>query len=81
MIADTTEGSVARQTKQARALREARARLNVTTGELATLLGVSLPTLRNWIAPKTSKMHREMPLTAKLLLERILTDRRPGPRK
>lgn len=67
---------MARQTKQARALREARESLNVTTGKLAALLGVSLPTLRNWIAPKTSKMHRGMPLTAKLLLERILADPR-----
>ena len=65
-----------RATKQAKTLRRARDSLEVSSGELAELLGVSLPTLRNWIAPPTSKTHRTMPRTAHLLLDRILADRR-----
>jgi DNA-binding transcriptional regulator YiaG len=72
------EGEMAKQTEQAKLLRDARDKLEVTSEQLAQLLGVSLPTLRNWLAPPTSKVHREMPLTAKLLLARILADQ---PRK
>ena len=59
---------------QAKALRDARGQLDVSTEELAEMLGVSLATVRNWIAPTTSKMHRSMPKTAQLLLDRILAD-------
>ena len=65
-------------TNQAKLLRGARDRLDVGTEELAELLGVSLPTLRSWIAPMTSKMHRSMPKTAQLLLDRILADAKRG---
>ena len=64
-------------TDEANALRRARERLDVTSEELAELLGVSLPTVRSWIAPTTSKMHRSMPRTAELLLERILNEIKP----
>lgn len=47
-----------------------------TSADLAAMLGVSLPTLRNWLAPADNKVHREMPMTAKLLLARILADSR-----
>lgn len=47
-----------------------------TSEDLAELLGVALPTLRNWMAPADNKVHRDMPKTAKLLLDRILADQR-----
>jgi DNA-directed RNA polymerase specialized sigma24 family protein len=100
---------VARQTAQAKLLREAREELaqrardladakdrkglermglppkraseliagqQFNSQDLADLLGVSLPTLRNWMAPADNAVHREMPLTAKLLLARILADKK-----
>jgi DNA-binding transcriptional regulator YiaG len=68
-------------TDQAKVLRGARVKLKTNSQELAELLGVSLPTLRSWIVPPTSKMHRSMPKTAQLLLERILAGDRPGKRR
>ena len=68
------------QTAQAKLLRDAREQLELTSEQLAEELGVSLPTLRSWLLPADNKAHREMPLTAKLLLERILADNR-GKRK
>jgi DNA-binding transcriptional regulator YiaG len=101
---------VARQTAQAKLLREAREELaqrardladakdrkglermglppkraseliagqQFNSQDLADLLGVSLETLRNWTYdPATAQRAREMPLTAKLLLARILADAR-----
>ena len=61
---------------QARVLRAARIALGMTSKQLAQSLGVKLPTLRSWITPETSKVHREMPKTAILLLRRILEDER-----
>lgn len=61
---------------QAATLRAAREALNVNTEGLAGLLGVSPSTVRSWIAPPTSKMHRPMPRTAELLLTWILEDHR-----
>jgi DNA-binding transcriptional regulator YiaG len=66
---------------QATLIRAARKTLGITSEELAERLGVALPTLRNWIAPATSKVHREMPKTARLLLDRILADHRAAKRK
>jgi hypothetical protein len=63
-------------TNQAEVLRSARETLTATSEELAEMLGVSLPTIRSWIAPTTSKMHRPMPTTAQLLLERILAEKK-----
>jgi DNA-directed RNA polymerase specialized sigma24 family protein len=68
-------------TDQAKVIRGARVKLKTNSQELAELLGVSLPTLRSWIAPATSKMHRSMPKTAQLLLERILAEDRSGKRR
>ena len=79
--ADTTEESMATETDQAKALRNARKRLGLTSRELAEELGVSLPTLRSWLLPDDNKAHRGMPQTAKLLLARILTDKRKRSRK
>ncbi|MFA6314330.1 MAG: hypothetical protein WCV99_24050 [Sterolibacterium sp.] len=59
---------------QAEILRSARETLEINSEGLAELLGVSLATLRSWIAPESSKMHREMPKTAQLLLDRILLE-------
>jgi DNA-binding transcriptional regulator YiaG len=69
------------ETEQAALLRDARERLGLKNEELAAQLGVSLSTLRNWIAPTSSRMHREMPLTAQLLLARILADKPKSRRK
>jgi len=68
------EGELARQTGQAKLLRNARDRLEVTSEQLAELLGVELPTLNSWLLPKSSKAHRPMNRTARLLLARILAD-------
>lgn len=98
---------LAKQTAQAKLLREARERLTLKAGalaakknrkglqamgltaeradelisgnafnsaDLADLLGVALFTLRGWMAPAGTSVHREMPKTAKLLLARILAD-------
>ena len=75
MLAAITNGDIMPK-DQAKILRAARGKLDVKSEELAELLGVSLPTLRGWIAPTTSKAHREMPKTAQLLLVRILADKR-----
>ncbi|MBP6421892.1 MAG: hypothetical protein KA271_03260 [Propionivibrio sp.] len=66
---------------QADVLRNARDRLKVRSDELAAMLGVSLPTIRSWIAPTTSKVHRSMPKTAQLLLDRILAEPRQKKRR
>lgn len=65
-----------KKTTQQQLLRDARDTLGIDSTVLAEMLGVTLPTLRSWILPKTSKAHRGMPLTAKLLLDRILSDRK-----
>lgn len=70
-----------KETEQAKLLRAAREKLGVTSEELAELLGVSLPTLRNWLHPATSKAHRGMPETAKLLLAYRLADPKLGKKK
>lgn len=78
----TTEPPIALEemadTAQAKILKAARERLDITTEELAEQLGVALPTMRGWLLPTSSKAHRAMPKTAKLLLERIMKDK---PRK
>jgi DNA-binding transcriptional regulator YiaG len=68
-------------TEQAEVLRAAREQLQVDSAELAEMLGVSLSTLRSWIAPTSSKVHRSMPRTAQLLLDRILDDNRQKKRR
>ena len=73
-MAETGIEEMARQPLQAKLLRDARDKLEMTSEQLAAELGVALPTLRNWLAPADNKVHREMPLTAKLLLARILAD-------
>jgi hypothetical protein len=68
------EGELAKQTEQAKLLRDARDRLEVTNEELAELLGVEPSTLNSWLFPTSSKAHRPMNKTARLLLARILSD-------
>ena len=97
------EAELARQTAQAKMLRDARDELAkraatldkrsliamglserraeeiksgqpFTSADMADLLGVSLPALRNWMAPADNQVHREMPKTAKLLLARIIAE-------
>lgn len=62
------------QGDQADTIRGARDTLDITSEELAELLGVSPATLSNWLVP--GARHRDMPTTAKLLLARILADSR-----
>ena len=64
------------ETEQAKLLRDARGKLSITNEELARRLGISLSTLLSWLRPGDDKPHRKMPQTAKLLLERILADKR-----
>lgn len=66
-------------TEQAKKIRDARKVLKMTNPELAEELGVSLPTLRSWLMPKgdpEKTSYRNMPRTAKLLLDRILAEHR-----
>lgn len=63
-------------TDQAAGLRSARKRLGITTEELAALLGKSLATLRAWLLPKGNRARRNMPASARMLLERILKEHR-----
>ena len=63
-----------RSTAQAKALRNAREKLGVTSEQLAGMLGVGLPTLNSWLLPRSSKAHRPMSKTATLLLGRIVAD-------
>jgi DNA-binding transcriptional regulator YiaG len=80
----TTEAEIlimATETDQAKLIRDALDKLGVSIEELAELLGVSAPTVNSWLASSDWKMRREMPLTAKLLLARILADPKPAKRK
>ena len=61
---------------QAAELRKARKALGVTTEGLAEKLGMSLPAVRSWLTPKTSKAHRTMPRGSRLLLAAILAQHR-----
>lgn len=66
-----------KQQDQAILLRTARRRLNITTEELADLLGKSLPTVRSWLLPEgKAKARRNMPQSSRLLLARILAEHR-----
>jgi transcriptional regulator with XRE-family HTH domain len=62
-------------------LRHARKTLDATTAELAELLGVTASTLNSYLRPPTSQAHRQMPKTARLLLERLLKERLAVKRK
>ena len=84
----TTEGEdMARQTAQAKLLRDARDTLGITNEELAERLGVKLVTMRQWMAdpntvtPKGHSIHRTMPETAKILLGYILRDAKQAKKK
>lgn len=63
---------------QAALLRKARATLKKTNEQLAADLGVSVPTLLAWLAPKTAAKHRTMPRGSRMLLARVLSDHRAG---
>jgi DNA-binding transcriptional regulator YiaG len=62
------EAELAKQTAQAKMLREARETLGVTNEELALLLGVPERTLKSWLTPGAANF-RPMGDTAKMLLE------------
>jgi len=61
-----------KQPDQARALRQARQTLGMTTDQLADALGKSTATLNAWLSPRTSQKHRTMPPSSRLLLSHIL---------
>lgn len=64
------------ETEQAKRLRTARRLMELRNGELADMLGVSPSTLHNWLSPPTSRIYREMPKPARLLLEHLLKQHR-----
>lgn len=57
-------------------LRSARKRLDMTNAELADALGKSRSALEAWLMPDSAKSHRNMPASAKLLLQHVLLARR-----
>ena len=65
---------MAKEIEQGRLLRMARKKLQVTNPELAERLGVEVTTLLAWLRPATSKAHRPMPKTARLLLGHIMRE-------
>jgi hypothetical protein len=69
MSADLSGDEKMTQTRQAKILRDAKDKLNLTREELATILGVKPITLQSWLLPKGSKGHRVMNRTAMMLLE------------
>jgi transcriptional regulator with XRE-family HTH domain len=69
---------LAKQTEQAKLLREARQRLGLTNDQLAEILGVEPITITGWLLPEESKGHRTMSATARIALEYRLEQ---GPRK
>jgi DNA-binding transcriptional regulator YiaG len=69
-----------KETEQAKKIRAAKETLQVTTEELAALLGVEVATLNAWLRPEASKAHRPMPEMARRLLAYILRDHREGRR-
>lgn len=64
--------------EQGKLLRQAQEKLGLTVEELADELGVSIHTMRSWLAPEGWKKRRPMPKTARLLLERIMEEKRPA---
>lgn len=60
------------ETDQAELLRKAKAKLKLTSEELALRLGVSPHTVKSWLLPSTLKAHRPMPETAKILLRYVV---------
>jgi DNA-binding XRE family transcriptional regulator len=63
-------------TEQAKLLKQAKETLGLTTEALAVELGATRDTLNNWLAEKSSPRYRPMPKMARLLLARILAERR-----
>jgi len=55
-------------------LRRARDTLELTNEELAEAIGVKLPTLYAYLAPKSAAKHRALPADMRLILEKILRD-------
>ena len=61
---------------QAALLRRARTALGMTNAELADALGKSEAALLSWLAPKGAVKHRAMPKGSRMLLARILAERK-----
>jgi DNA-binding XRE family transcriptional regulator len=57
-------------------LRKVRKALDLTNGELAQALGVKPATLMAYLAPETAGKHRVMPGEYKLILQRLLSERK-----
>lgn len=53
-------------------LRRARKALAVTNAELAQALGLKLPTLMSYLAPKGAAKHRTLPDDLRLVIERTI---------
>lgn len=62
-------------TKQQDLLRQAMKALNMTRSEFAVRIGTPLRALKNWLLPDTSKGHREMPNSLRILIREILKKR------
>jgi hypothetical protein len=57
-------------------LRRVREAFDMANEELAEGLGIGLDTLLAYLAPETSKKHRKMPEADRLVLTRILEERK-----
>jgi len=66
---------------QQKLLRQARAVLGLTNDELAQALGVKLPTLLSYLAPKDAAKHRSLPSDLRLVLERLIEGQKAKKRR
>lgn len=63
------------ETEQAKELKAAQEKLQMTKEEFAERMGVELATLVSWMRPTSSKAHRPMTKTAKFLLAYLLVNK------
>jgi DNA-binding XRE family transcriptional regulator len=62
-------------------LRRARQALGLTNDELAQAIGVKPATLMAYLAPETAAKHRKLPADSRLILERILSEKKSAKRR
>lgn len=60
--------------QQQQFLRRARSALGTNTEEFAELVGVTLPAMRKYFLPATSKQHRKLPEPARRLIARLVAE-------